>query len=114
MYENMQTGVVYPVDAVLTIATRILAVMERVIEGEMPDDALYARLFGSKEGLVQQLERVCDIVSQAREIEVTRQQRTGRVMDEDERALIRHYVVQLAKQYAQEDAQAAAPNAGDA
>lgn len=107
MHENMQMGSVYPVDAVLTIATRLLAVMERVIEGETLDDALYARLFGSKEGLVQQLARVCDIVSQVQEIDVAQPQRTARVMDGDERALIRHYVVQLAKQYAQEEAQGA-------
>lgn len=103
----------YPTDAVLRLSAQMLAVMERVIAGEVIDEALYVKIFGNKEGMVQQLQRVCDVLGDVRAMEV--QQRANKdapVMDEEERALIRHYVVQMAKQYAQEDARAS--NADDA
>lgn len=106
--ENEMQPPVNAADAVLQLALHMLGAMERTVRGEAIGDELYARLFGNKEGLVQQLQRLCDIVSDARALRQSdAPQRQQRPMDEEEQALIRHYVAQFAQQYAR-------VNAGDA
>lgn len=107
--------VVYPVGTIVELATRMLRLMERMVSGDAVDEAQYARVFGAKEGMVQQLQRVSDILREMRSLEaavnpvpVKRQVPMGK----EEQALIRHYVLQLAGQYAREGAQASA-NADD-
>lgn len=103
--ENEGKPLVNAADAVLQLALHMLGAMERTMRGEAIGDELYTRLFGNKEGLVQQLQRLCDIVSDAQALrlaDVT--QRQGRPMDEEEQALIRHYVAQFAQQYARANA----------
>lgn len=103
--ENTKQPAIHAADAVLQLALHMLEAMEKTVRGEMIGDELYGRLFGNKEGLVQQLQRLCDIVSDAhvlRQSDVT--QRQGRPMDEEEQALIRHYVAQFAQQYARANA----------
>lgn len=100
----------YPIEAALRLSSRMLDLMLGVLEGVDVDDVLYARVFGTKEGMVQQLQRVCDVLTDVRtlEMQVNPPERCAvRVSDEEEQALIRHYVVQMAKQLAQD------ANAGD-
>ncbi|MBA4274469.1 MAG: hypothetical protein C0436_02315 [Alphaproteobacteria bacterium] len=100
----------YPIETALRLSSRMLDVMLGILEGKQMDDALYDRVFGTKEGMVQQLQRVCDVLTDVRALEMHVKpvgRCAVRVSDEEEQALIRHYVVQMAKQLAQD------ANAGD-
>ncbi len=104
---------VYPIADMLSMVTEMLTVMRRSVLGESVDEAITARLFGNKESMVQQLERLCDVLKATRALqaELTPEDAVHAPMGEEERALIRHYVVQLGKQY---EAEAMALSADDA
>lgn len=108
-----------PTQMMVTICEQVMQLMQRVLAGEMVDDALLERVLGSKESVVQQLQRVSDVLTEVQALEAQIAQPDGQsetehsAMDAQEKAIIRYYVEQMARHYAKAEQTSAAANADD-
>lgn len=95
-----------PLMTMVQIIEHMLTLMQEVMLGKISvEDVQYQSTFGSKEGLVPQLQRLCNILKelQALSLQVDSPQNTTEVavrMDADEQALIAYYVEALKAQQA--------------
>lgn len=93
-----------PLMTMVQIIEGMLTLMQKVMAGKISvEDVQYQSAFGSKEGLVPQLQRLCNILKelQALSLQVNSTQHTTEVsvrMDADEQALIAYYVEALKAQ----------------
>jgi hypothetical protein len=94
----------YPLGLLVTLTSEILALMQQVVRGEELDDGIYARVFGNKDGLVNQLQRLCEVLTDIRAIdpEAPEAMTTPVMMSVQDSDVLRHYVMQLAAHYGKE------------
>jgi hypothetical protein len=94
----------YPLAAVVALTSTILELMQQVVSGTEIEDAHYARVFGNKEGVVQHLQRLCNVLSEIRAIdpEAPDASTAPLMMGAHDSEVLQHYVMQLAAHYAKE------------
>lgn len=89
-----------PLHEVVAMIELLLKLMQRALEGDALDEAIYQRAFGSKEGLVQQLQRLCAIVSEVAGLVVEEQASDHQAamtlrLSAEQRALAEYYLERL-------------------
>jgi hypothetical protein len=93
---------------VVSITALMLSAMKQTLRGDMVDEALFRRIFGSSEGqgLVLQLQRLCGVLSDAASLARTLgadAHGSAEALSEEQRVLMQYYLERLPP-----------PNAGDA
>lgn len=80
--------------AMRDIAQSLLVLMQQALGGTLVDEALYVRVFGAKEGMVPQLQKIVGIIEDMRMLEqaTVPQMAEDAAISEQEKALIAHYL----------------------
>lgn len=92
-----------PLPSMVALVERLLSLMDEAMQGALAsDDDRYVRVFGSKEGLVPQLQRLCAVLKDVQVLSLNMPKETKAEvevrLDADEHALITYYLEALRAQ----------------